>query len=37
VGGILVDAIERLDLRSPELSAEQVSALEDARRALEAE
>ena len=35
VGGILVDAVDALDLRLPELSAEERRALEEARRSLE--
>jgi hypothetical protein len=35
VGGILVDAVDALDLRLPELPAEQRRALEEARRSLE--
>jgi PPK2 family polyphosphate:nucleotide phosphotransferase len=37
VGGILVHVIEQLDLRRPELSAEQCAAVDSARRALLAE
>ncbi len=36
VGGVLVDAIERLDLRPPQPSAQDAGALAEARRALEA-